>query len=337
VARHSLGAALVEQGKIQEAALHFARAVELSPGYAESQSDLGLALVFQGKLDEGIEHYRAAIASRPYLEKTHFNLANALLMKGQNDEAAKEYETTIQLNPGSLEAHNALAAILAGKGRYDEAIAHLRASLKINPSDPNLHFDLANVLKQQGNPHDAIAEYKKSLELKPNDPEALENIGMLLAQNGDVSAAIVHFSQAAALRPNPTVHYELALAFTMQGNRQNAIDQYRNALRLKPDFILALNDLAWIFATAPEPALRNGPEAVQLAEKACALAGESEPRFLGTLDAAYAEAGRFDDAARTAKRTRDLALAASQDSIAKKADERLALYGKGLPYHQSTQ
>lgn len=67
---------------------------------------------------------------------------------------------------------------------------------------------------------------------------------------------------------------------------------------------------------------------MRLAEQACGLTGGKQPQFLATLDAAYAEAGRFPEAIAAATRTRDLALAAGQKEIAEAAEKRLALYAE---------
>jgi len=90
-------------------------------------------------------------------------------------------------------------------------------------------------------------------------------------------------------------HYYLGMALTLQGKVDAAVQSYREALRLKPNWPAALNDLAWLLATQPQPEQRNGAEAVTLAERACALTQRHEARYLGTLDAAYAEAGRFSE------------------------------------------
>ena len=51
-----------------------------------------------------------------------------------------------------------------------------------------------------------------------------------------------------------------------------------------------------MMATDPDPSVRNGSEAVRLAERAVQLTGAREPTLLDTLAAAYAEAGRFQEA-----------------------------------------
>ena len=70
-----------------------------------------------------------------------------------------------------------------------------------------------------------------------------------------------------------------------QGNHEEAIEHYREAIRLTPDDPRSYNNLAWIRATHPDPALRNGPEAVRLSQRACALWKQREPNLLDTLEA----------------------------------------------------
>ena len=79
--------------------------------------------------------------------------------------------------------------------------------------------------------------------------------------------------------------------------------------------------------------VRNG-WSVRLAERACELTDRKEAAFLGTLDAAYAEAGRFADAIATAKQARELARANGQEDLAGLAESRLKLYESGQPYRQ---
>ncbi len=118
------------------------------------------------------------------------------------------------------------------------------------------------------------------------------------------------------------------------GRSAEALDQYRTALALPPDLVPALNNLAWILATDPGATNRNGAEAVQLAQRACALTGYQTPVLIGTLATAYAEAGRFKDAIETAHRAHDLALAARQPEVAEENRQLLELYQSGRAYHQ---
>ena len=121
------------------------------------------------------------------------------------------------------------------------------------------------------------------------------------------------------------------------GQSDAAVTQCREALRLQPDSPLALVNLAWILATDPSDHVRNGPEAVTLAERACHLTQFRDPSFLVTLAAAYAEAGRFEDAIRTAGEARDLARTAGNQKLAGKNQKLLEMYRAGKPYHEDVQ
>jgi hypothetical protein len=94
-----------------------------------------------------------------------------------------------------------------------------------------------------------------------------------------------------------------------------------------------LNDLAWIRATEQDPQVRNGAQAVSMAERACQVTAFQEPQFLGTLAAAYAEVGRFSDAVKMAEQAKNLAAAQGKEVIVQRNQQLLELYRAGKPYH----
>ena len=118
------------------------------------------------------------------------------------------------------------------------------------------------------------------------------------------------------------------------GRTREAAAQYREALRLNPSLAGALNNLAWILASNPDDELRNGAEAVRLAERACELTHYGKPVYLVTLAAAYAEAGRFPEAVTTAEKAEQLATSAGLTAVAAKNRQFLELYRTGKPYHE---
>ena len=129
---------------------------------------------------------------------------------------------------------------------------------------------------------------------------------------------------------------ELKLAMISEDNQQlsDAINHYQRALELDTNSVPALNNLAWLRASASDPHLRNGGEAVRLAERACQLTQNKKASLVGILAAAYAEAGRFDDAIATAQKARTMALAQGQQEIAARNEQLLELYKSGRAYHQ---
>lgn len=181
-----------------------------------------------------------------------------------------------------------------------------------------------------------LALFEHALEVTMDNAVAHFHVGTGLGEQGQFELAKGHFQ--AAIQADPSFappYYSLGLILAAQGKPAEAIVNYRQALKLTPNWATALDQLAWILATHPQAEIRNGPEAVRLAERACELTGGQSAKCWGTLDAAYAEAGRFAEAVRTAGKARALAQAAGQKELAQAAETRLALYRREQPYREA--
>jgi tetratricopeptide (TPR) repeat protein len=106
------------------------------------------------------------------------------------------------------------------------------------------------------------------------------------------------------------------------------------AIESDPDLPEALNNMAWLLATSPDDSLRNGSEAVRLDERACALTRYRVPALVGALAAAYAEAGRFDDAITTAQKACALASQNGEQGLLKMNQQLMQLYRAHRAYHE---
>jgi tetratricopeptide (TPR) repeat protein len=177
--------------------------------------------------------------------------------------------------------------------------------------------------------------WQETLARNPDSWLAHNNLGTILRQKGRVDEAITHYQEALQIMPgNESIHFNLARASYQKGKVDQAIAQFQWALQIEPADMEAQNNLAWCLATAPQASLRNGDKAVQLARQANELAGGKNPVILGTLAAAFAEAGRFGDAVRSAQKAIDLARAAGRQDLAGKLNGELRRYEAGLPLHQ---
>ena len=264
-------------------------------------NNLGSALQIDGKIDKAIKLYRKAIQINPAYFEAQYNLGLALATVGQHAEAIEHYRKAIQIGgPACFRALNSLGVSLAAQGHWDEAIENYRKSIQLYPNFPEAQSNLANALAARQR-SDEIENYRQALKLKPDDADARFNLSSALAQAGQV---------------------------------EEAVAQYRQALELNPDLVGALNNLAWILATSSNDRLRNGPEAVRLSEHACELTQYREPLLIGTLAAAYAEAGRFPEAVATAEKAAQLATTAGSGELAEKNRQLLELYRAGKPYHE---
>jgi protein O-mannosyl-transferase len=175
--------------------------------------------------------------------------------------------------------------------------------------------------------------FEHALIVTRNNFSAHFSLGNALVEKGKMKEGIVHLKEASRLAPNlAEVHGKIGLVLANEGKIREAINSYRTALSLKPDLPEALNNLSWILATTPDPQIRDGVQAVLLAERACELTHNEQPIMLGTLAAAYAEAGRFSDAIETAKKAESLALSLGQWQLAEMNRKLIELYQSGKPF-----
>jgi Tfp pilus assembly protein PilF len=182
---------------------------------------------------------------------------------------------------------------------------------------------------------EAIVHYQKALQITPDNAKAHNNLGNLLLQKGRVDEAIAHFQTALQITPdNAKARYNLGNALLQKGSVGEAMAQYRQAVRISPDSPGVLNNLAWLLATCPDAHLRDGVQAVQYAVRACELTHYGAAPLVGTLAAAYAEAGRFDEAIATAEKACALATASGERDLLEKNQKLLVLYRARQPYHE---
>ncbi len=246
------------------------------------------------------------------------------------------FRHALEVTQDNFIAHQNLGLALTRAFRLKPAAAQFRQAVALRPGFPQAHNNLGLTIYGLGRVDEAIAEFGEALRLDPTLAQAHKNLGNAFMTKGDTELALTHFDQAIALKPGfVEAHYDLAAALATIGRLAESAEHYKAALALQPENPEALNNLAWLLASGP-PTIRNGPEAVRLAQKASELAGNGEPLLLGTLAAAYAEAGQFEQAIATAERARELAERAGHKEIAEKNLELLQFYRnrKALPFSQ---
>jgi len=195
-------------------------------------------------------------------------------------------------------AENNLGIVYLRKGKLDEAISLLQAAVDLRPQNSPAHENLAKALLQKGRVADALVHYRKLMELQPDNIEVHNIVGTVLVQ---------------------------------QGHIREGIEEWQKVLAIEPDNGNAMNNLAWVFATSPDASVRDGTQAVRLAEQALRVSGGRIPLVLRTLAAAYAESGRFTEAIDTAQRGLGIAEAQGNSGLATELRSTIALYQAGTP------
>ncbi len=338
IAHDNLGAELLAAGRVENAMEQFRESVRLHPDGVVAHNDLSAALRQSGRLDEAEAESEKALEIGPKLLAPHINRVEILRQQGRLNEAVEEYKVILQMVPASEPGRTGLADTLCLLGRLDEAIPCYREVVRANPENTNVRIKLGLALIQGGDFGAAEPEFASVLQADPRNAKAIDGLGYVLAMQGRLDEAKSRFLEAMQLDPQgayPHLHY--AMSLSAQRQAAEAVVEYRKALVLDNHLLPACNNLAWMLATHPDPQIRNGKEAVELGERACRLTNQEQPFYLGTLAAAYAEAGRFNDAVATAEKARDLARKAGMEPVAQRNAELLELYQAGKAYHEPAE
>ncbi|HXX41273.1 MAG TPA: tetratricopeptide repeat protein, partial [Chthoniobacterales bacterium] len=298
IAHNQFGDFLFNRGRIDEAIVQFEKSINVRPGYAEAQDNLGVALTTKGRFDSAAIHLKQAVELRPGQPKAHYDLANALSQQGERSAAIAQYQQALTLNPNYVDAHFNLATALARDRQIDAAQSEYQKAIADNPKYAEAYYALGNIFFEENKSDDALKQYQEALKNRPDYPEVENNIALVLLRKGQPRDAAGH---------------------------------WRRSLELRPDFTESLNNLAWLLATFPDDTLRNGTEAVALAERAQQISGGKDPSILRTLAAAYAETGRFAEAIDTAQRGVRLSVASENSGLAEIFERDLISYRANTP------
>ena len=202
-----------------------------------------------------------------------------------------------------------------------------RDTVEKRPTNPRARLNYGIDLYAAGRLPDAERELREAVRLKDSSAAAHANLGPVLCAIGQLDEGISHLERALALDPGYTpAHANLAEAYAARGKRALAAQQFARAIEASPNSPFLLNRLAWLLATSPEDEVRNGARAVESAERAVSLTSRQDLMSLETLSAAYAEAGRFEDAVSTGREA--LALAERQGNSAEATElaKRIPLF-----------
>ncbi|MBN1510904.1 MAG: sulfatase-like hydrolase/transferase [Phycisphaerae bacterium] len=252
------------------------------------------------QLDEGETILHKLIGEEPENPALRSVLARMYWEAGRPAEAWEQYAVLLKLQPENAPERYRAGRVLGGLGRFRESEACLREAVEAMPGYADARAYLALIMAEQGRAQEARTLYEEALAAEPGCEACVLGLSGLLQTLGD---------------------------------RAGAIRVLRAGLEQNSGSFQMANNLAWWLATAPDESLRNGADAVRLAEQTRDTLGDrASADILDTLAAAYAEVGRTEDAAAVARRAIELAERAANTELADDIRARLALYEGGRAY-----
>jgi tetratricopeptide (TPR) repeat protein len=234
-AQNNYAGALQRAGKIDEANVHFARALALEPGYVSAHYCWGMALLDQKRTRQAITEFQFVVGLEPTNADAYLNLGSALMQVQREAEAATAFEAALRLGPGPGVHYNLGVALIA-LGRSEEAASHFRAALRQDPALAEAHYQLARLADKAGRLVEAEQEYSATLRLVTDHVEAHRQLGLLLARTGRLGPATEHFRAVVRLEPTDAdARGNLGNVLLLLGHTREAITCYEESLRLRPD------------------------------------------------------------------------------------------------------
>ena len=166
------------------------------------------------------------------------NLGGTLVQEGKPDEAFPHFEAADAINPRDPMSHNNLGVYLQTHGRTKEAMAQYQTTISLT-SDPGLssqaYANLGAAQRELGEDGLAVQNFDEAIRLNPNQANAWFGKGLLAEKQGKSNDAINYLSRSVELQPTGEGYLELGKSLEQSGRRQEALEAYRQALKLVPD------------------------------------------------------------------------------------------------------
>ena len=316
--RQELAESYVTAGRPIEALQAWSEVLKLHPGDIRAAKGIGTIAVKTRK-GNGVPFLQAAVAADPRDAQTRLTLAEAHALAKQYPEAIADCRAVLRDAQKTRVPTSFWARFLISSGHGVDAVGPLQAALAEAPQDLEARQYMVFARLAARQTPDALAAFRDVLRQDPKNGQVLAELAKLVTARP--KDAYTRSFAAYAL-----VEAKLTAA---------AAAEFREVIGLEAKNVGALNSLAWIEATCPDAKLRNGKEAVRLAETAAGMR-KDDPQTLDTLAAAYAEAGRFKEAVATAKKAEQLVQKSKDRDLSAGIAARMKLYEAEKPFRDGS-
>jgi len=227
------------------------------------------------------------------------------------------------------------------QGKYEKSLEYITLSI---PEKSMKHIDSNIIFFYRGNIYYGMGEYDKAIEdytlvieINPKHYNAYSGRGFAYADKGEYDKAIDDFNQAIQIRPKyDYIYFNRGDAYKKKGEYGKAIDDFNQAISLNPNFSGAYNSMSWLLATCPDDKYRDGNKAIGFAKKALELDTNSS-QLLDIFAAAYAEAGKFEDAIKTQQKAIKMLNEKDKAKELSEYTEHLNFYKANKPWREKKE
>lgn len=235
--KFELGLLLLQQGNIAEARAQFAEAARLNPSLTLVNDETAAAAAASGQTQLAAVRYLAGTLLDPANPRAHFAAGVALLRLGDDRGALASLARAVELKPNFVEAHVEMGLLLLKLRDAPAAMPHFRAALAIAPHLAAANVGLGRAEEALGQTSEADECFERARRDAPDDANVSRTWADVLARRGRFSDAVIFYRRAIAQRPTDAMaHAGLGYALFITAHRDDAINAWKEALRLDPKF-----------------------------------------------------------------------------------------------------
>jgi tetratricopeptide (TPR) repeat protein len=215
----TLGIALRQAGRLEDAFGVFEKAIQLKPDDGELWRHLGGVLAALGRAAEALISSQHALSLDPRQWETAYQTAVLLYQSARYEEALTDLDLCNELKPDHVPILSLRARALRGLKRYDDCLADNLRAHALDPSSPVTANNIGDALSHLGRYEEALAWFERALQHQPDVAEFLDNKGETLAQLHRVDEAIAIFERLVLADPgNAKAAWTLADLRLLTGN-----------------------------------------------------------------------------------------------------------------------
>jgi tetratricopeptide (TPR) repeat protein len=292
----SLGLLHQASNDVESAIADYRRALEQDASHPPTLSALGAILAGRGDFEGALPLYQRLASRLPGNPEVQYRLAALQMQRGDLEEAHRLFEELYRAEPKVLEFVVTSSLLLAERGQADVGAARLERALgeqKEPQAKQRLLAARGKIEARAGKIDTAAASYRQALQLG-DKPELRLELAQALALASRYPAALTEYAAYLKTRPQDVqTHFARAMVLVWAGRFGEARDRLVEVTAISQDVSLT-HLLARILASAPDPKVRNGERAVQIAK--AVFEKERNPVHGETLALALAAAGKFPEA-----------------------------------------
>ena len=312
------GRAALDKGDLEQAAVKFQHAIQLTPQSSEARRSLSAVLerkreaeasavkddpaqvaAFEGRIREGqykeVEPLLAEyVKQRPKSSWGWYALGYSLFAQQKIGDSINALAKSLELDIRNAEAHKTLGRNLMIIGRFDAAQVEFEQGLRYKPESAEIHYNLGKLFSIQDNWEPARKEFEAALRTDPKYVEALDALGFALEALSDEAGAVASYEKAIALNEArhgtfASAHVNLSAYYNRTGNPGKALEYARQALDLDPK-----SDRAWFQKAKADERQGRLDDAVDSVNRAISYSPRSSSYFY-VLAGLYRRLGKMEE------------------------------------------